>query len=316
MASNNPFAEDYDPRLPVQAPVPTAGAPSVPISRGNPFEEGQVVERPPPATLHRQRRRLHSRRPRTPSRWGCATAWRAPTDCRCAARRRVIPQASTRPWPTARCGASAARCFPRPETWLAAPPRRLFPASALPAASISAALGGAGRGVMPNVARVAGYGIEGGLLGAGQAAGQTYSENPADYARNAMTGGAFGTLVGAPFGRFRRRRAAFNGSNPILGTELKASSKNAYDLTHQIPVAYDAPHFWGGLDALEQQLLAKTNPVRSPSVFDTIERARGGRGQVGPGQSSYRQPKNIDDLRQQLTGVAEPGAGQARPLAG
>ena len=57
MASNNPFAEDYDPRLPVQAPVPTAGAPSVPISRGNPFEEGQVVERPrQPGDVDRQRR--------------------------------------------------------------------------------------------------------------------------------------------------------------------------------------------------------------------------------------------------------------------
>ena len=88
---------------------------------------------------------------------------------------------------------------------------------------------------MPNVARVAGYGIEGGLLGAGQAAGQTYSENPADYVRNAMTGSAFGALVGAPFGPFANVAPRSMAVIPS-STELKASSKHAYNLTHQIPV--------------------------------------------------------------------------------
>ena len=309
MASNNPFAEDYDPRLPVQAPVPTAGAPSVPISRGNPFEEGQVVERPPPATLLGNAADFTKAASNTFSmgmrdRLEGATDWlrgKAPSYSEgvnqavadSAIRRERSPLISA----AGDVAGGTAQAF--------------VPGVGATGRTISAALGGAGRGVMPNVARVAGYGIEGGLLGAGQAAGQTYSENPADYARNAMTGGAFGTLVGAPFGHFAdvapRSMAAIPSS-----VELKASSKNAYDLTHQIPVAYDAPHFWGGLDALEQQLLAKTNPVRSPSVFNTIERGRGGRGQVGPGQTATVSPKNIDDLRQQLTGVSEPGASHAR----
>ena len=174
-----------------------------------------------------------------------------------------------------------------------------------------AALGGAGRGVMPAVARMTGYGLEGGVLGAAQAAGNTYTGNPQDYANNAIVGGTLGAVLGAPFGKFADVSPRSLAAIPTSG-ELKASSKNAYDLTHQIPVEYSAPHFWGGIDALEQQLLAKTNPVRSPSVFESLNIARAGRDKVGPGDAATVSPKNIDDLRQQLTGVAEPGAGHAR----
>ena len=177
--------------------------------------------------------------------------------------------------------------------------------------TVSAALGGAGRGAMPAIARMTGYGLEGGILGAGQAAGNTYTGNAQDYANNAIAGGTLGAVLGAPFGKFADVAPKSLAVVPTSG-ELKASSKNAYDLTHQIPVAYDAPHFWGGIDALEQQLLAKTNPVRSPSVFESLKLARAGRDKVGPGDTATVSPKNIDDLRQQLTGVAEPGAGYAR----
>jgi len=173
--------------------------------------------------------------------------------------------------------------------------------------SIAAGLGGS----LP--ARIAGYGIEGGLLGAGQAAGGTYSEKPEDYAKAAMAGGGFGTMVGAPFGALAKVAPRSMAAVPSSG-ELKGAASGGYTATHSIPVAYDAPHFWGGLDALEQQILRTSNPVRSPSVFDTIERGRGGRSQMGqPGVTGATvSPKDIDALRQQLTGVAEPGAGQAR----
>jgi hypothetical protein len=183
--------------------------------------------------------------------------------------------------------------------------------------SISAALGGAGRGLGPIAARTAGYGIEGGLLGAGQAAGGTYSGKPEDYANAAMTGGAFGALVGAPFGKFAdvapRSAAAIPNSK-----ELRAAGTAGYDATHAMPVAYSAPHFWNGVDALEQQLLQgtagarATNRTRSGSIFDTLDQARSGRGTIPPGQWGTVSPRDIDGLRQQLTGVSEPGAGHAR----
>jgi hypothetical protein len=159
---------------------------------------------------------------------------------------------------------------------------------------------------------MAGYGLEGGLLGAGQAAGHTYSENPQDYARNALVGGALGAAVGTPFGHFAdvapRSLAAIPRS-----AELKASSGGSYRQTHRVPIDYPAPHFWGGLDALEQRLLSTTNPVKSPAVWETLNLARRGRNQANqPGTTATVSPKNIDDLRQQLTGVREPGSSQAR----
>ena len=66
------------------------------------------------------------------------------------------------------------------------------------------------------------------------------------------------------------------------------------------------------MDALEQQLLGTTNQVKSPAVWETLRLAREGRGQVPPGATATVSPKNIDELRQQLTGVREPGAYQAR----
>ena len=292
-----------------------AGPPEVPISRLNRFDEEAVREAPPPATLMGNAADFAKAASNTGTfgmrdRFEGAVDWargqapsysegvnRAVADS--AMRRERSPMISA----AGDVAGGTAQAF--------------IPGVGATGRSISAALGGAGRGLGPLAARTAGYGIEGGLLGAGQAAGQTYTGNPQDYANNAMMGGAFGALVGAPFGKFAdvspRSMAAVPSS-----AELKAASQGGYDATHRIPVAYSAPHFWGGLDALEQQLLQgtggarATNPVRSGSVFDTIERGRAGRGTVPPGATATVSPKDIDALRQQLTGVAEPGAGHAR----
>jgi hypothetical protein len=173
----------------------------------------------------------------------------------------------------------------------------------------AAALGGAGRGVGPIAARVAGYGLEGGALGAAQAAGHTYSGNPADYANNALVGGAFGSLVGAPFGAVAN--VAPRSTAPVPNsTQLRAEASRGYTDTHAVPIAYDRGHFLRGIDALEQQLYGVTNPVKSAGVWDTLRYAR--QGNPPPGANATVSPKNIDELRQQLTGSREPGATRAR----
>lgn len=184
--------------------------------------------------------------------------------------------------------------------------------------NVSLALGGAGRGLYPNIARTIGYGIEGGVLGAGQAAGQTYTGNAQDYARNAMIGGALGTVVGAPFGHFADVAPRSLAVVPNSG-ELKQSARDSYLATHNVPIAYDANHYWSGLDALEQQLYAGsptsqgTNQVKSPTVFEALRLAREGRAQANqPGVYATVSPAHIDAIRQQLTGVNEPGAYQVR----
>ena len=177
----------------------------------------------------------------------------------------------------------------------------------------SAALGGALPGVRGTAARIAGYGLEGGVLGAAQGAGNTYTGNPADYAHNALVGGAFGSALGAPFGKFADVAPKSLAAIPDSG-ELRQSASNKYTQTHLIPVDYSAPKFWSGIDALEQQLYGKTNQVKSPAVWETLRLAREGRTQANqPGVvGATVSPKNIDELRQQLTGVREPGAYDVR----
>lgn len=298
MPSSNPFADDYGTAPPAGAP----GAPSPPIS-GNPFEMDNVVSAPHPVGPMAKTADFLKAASNTFSfgmrdRLEGATDWmrgqaptysegvdRAVADSRM--RRERSPLLSTA-GDVAGGGVQAA-----------------MPGAGVLGRGVAAGLGGS------TAARMAGYGYEGGALGAAQAAGHTYSENPEDYAKAGLTGAAIGAAVGAPFGKFAdvtpRSMAAIPNSQ-----ELLASGRNAYNLTHSIPVAYDAPHFWGGLDALEQQILRQTNPVRSPSVFTTLDIARAGRGSVPPGATATVSPKDIDGLRQQLTGVAEPGAGRAR----
>jgi hypothetical protein len=179
--------------------------------------------------------------------------------------------------------------------------------------TVSRTLGGALPGAYGTGARAVGYGIEGGVLGAAQAAGNTYSGNASDYGRNALIGGALGGALGAPFG------PSANVADRSLATapssaDLKAETTRNYTATHAVPIAYDANHFWGGLDALEQQLYGTTNQVKSPSVWETLRLGRENRQQANqPGVvGATVSPKNIDELRQQLTGVNEPGASQAR----
>lgn len=180
--------------------------------------------------------------------------------------------------------------------------------------NISLALGGAGRGAMPAAARALGYGIEGGLLGGAQAAGHTYSGRPEDYAKNAIIGGALGTVLGAPGGAAFADVAPRSLAKTPTSKELMQSSRDSYTATHQIPIDYSAKKFWNGVDALEQTLYGTTNQVKSPTVWEVMRLAREGRAQANkPGVvGATVSPKNIDELRQQLSGVREPGASAAR----
>jgi hypothetical protein len=305
MASNNPFEDDYDPRLPA-APIP-AGPPSVPIS-GNPFEMGPVIEHAPPATalgkaadfakaasntftfgmrdrMEGAQRALQGDAPSYSEGVNQAVA-------DTAMRRERSPYLSV----AGDVAGGTAQAF--------------IPGAGAVGRATGAALGGAGRGALPSIARMAGYGVEGGLLGAAQAAGHTYTGNAEDYARNAMVGGAFGAAVGAPFGHFAD--VAPRSMAPVPNSEqLRRSASDRYTDTHAVPIDYHADQFRGALDSLERHLYRVTDPDKSPSVFNTIESGRTGRLQADPAAPTIT-PKDIDALRQRLTGVNEPGARQTR----
>lgn len=174
----------------------------------------------------------------------------------------------------------------------------------------AAALGGAGRGALPTAARMAGYGLEGGVLGAAQAAGQTYTGNPEDYGRNATIGGAFGAVLGAPFGRFAdvapRSLAAVPNS-----ADLFASSRGHYQATHTSPMRYDTSMMRGSLDAFENDLQSPAyGVVKVPEnkTFAVIDYLRN----LNPHDPAGYSPYEIDAARKQLTGVTDPGSSAMR----
>lgn len=176
--------------------------------------------------------------------------------------------------------------------------------------NLGLALGGAGRGAYPTAARMLGYGVEGGALGAAQAVGHTYTENPADYARNALIGGAFGGVLGAPFGKFADVAPRSLAEVPN-SADLKISARQHYKDTHHSPMRYDDPLFQQGVDALEQHLQSPavaTNPVKSDKVWSVLDYMRNSQ-RYTPGMIS---PYELDAARQQLTGVNQPGARTAR----
>lgn len=301
----NPFADDYGAAPAASAP----GAPSPPIS-GNPFEMENVVSAPHPVGPVAKAADFLKAASNTGTfgmrdRLEGAVDWatgaapsysegvdRAVADSRM--RRERSPLIST----AGDVAGGAAQAF--------------IPGAGALGRGVAAGLGG------NTAARMAGYGFEGGAFGAAQGVGQTYSGNPEDYAKAGLTGAAVGAAVGAPFGKFADVTPRSMATVPN-SVELKASSQGRYDATHQIPVAWDAHDYWGGIDALRQQLLqgtggfrGGTNPYRSPTVFGTLDIATAGRGSVPPGATATVNPKEIDSIRQQLTGVAEPGAGHAR----
>jgi hypothetical protein len=305
MASNNPFEDDYDPRLPA-APIP-AGPPSVPIS-GNPFEMGPVIEHAPPATLLGKAADFAKAASNTftfgmRDRLGGvqrALAGDAPSysegvnqeNADTAMRRERSPYLSV----AGDVAGGTAQAF--------------VPGVGAVGRATSAALGGAGRGALPSITRMAGYGVEGGLLGAAQAAGHTYTGNAEDYARNAMVGGIFGAAVGAPFGHFAD--VAPRSMAPVpTSTQLKGSASDRYTDTHDVPIDYRTDQFRGAIDALEKRLHGITDPDKSKTVWHTLNDARSGRLQADPDAPTVT-PKDIDALRQKLTGVNEPGARQTR----
>jgi hypothetical protein len=103
----------------------------------------------------------------------------------------------------------------------------------------AAALGGAGKGVVPSLARMAGYGAEAGTLGAVQGAGNAPTIE--DIPKNALMGGVLSAALGAPFGHFAnvtpRSTAAVPTQSELFG--LGAGDQKARDA---VGLRYDLEH--------------------------------------------------------------------------
>jgi hypothetical protein len=123
----------------------------------------------------------------------------------------------------------------------------------------AAALGGGGTGVLPAIARMAGYGAEAGTLGAVQGAGsaRTVEDTPHD----ALTGGAAAAALGAPFGAFANVARRSTAAVPTEA-ELNRLGARDYKARDRLPVSFD-------LEQVGQRLADVGNATRGKYGRDT-----------------------------------------------
>lgn len=100
----------------------------------------------------------------------------------------------------------------------------------------AAALGGAGKGVLPALGRMAGYGAEGGTLGAIQGAGN--APTMADVPKEAGKGFVLGSALSAPFGHFADVAPRSTAKVPT-NDELMALGSRDFKARDRTPVRYD-----------------------------------------------------------------------------
>jgi len=170
------------------------------------------------------------------------------------------------------------------------------------------------------LARFAGFGTEAATVGGLQGAGNTYSGDPADYAKNAGKGAAVGGLIGGAAGAALVPASAvrMRAGNPATGQpirqpseqELRALSDRGYQVLRGIPVTYPGNHLQGTLSQAESQMITQgVAPEQARTVFQILERMRNHPGSISPAQvDGFRQSlnnmKNMPTVGSEKAGVA------------
>ena len=159
------------------------------------------------------------------------------------------------------------------------------------AAGLSARLGGG------TAARALGYGVTGVGTGAAQGAGNTYSGNASDYAKNALIGGALGGALGSAGGAVFGRGPATPRAQAPTENSLYNAKQAGYGALGRSGARYEQPALAARGDEIERQLLAERYHWRdSPGTWRAIEEARGqaAPGQLNTGYGGVVDPANID----------------------
>ncbi len=115
------------------------------------------------------------------------------------------------------------------------------------------AMGGAGKGVMPALARMGAYGVEGGTLAGIQAAGEakTVGDIPGDAAK----GFALGSVLSAPFGKWANVERKSTAAVPSVD-ELNTLGRRDYAERKALPTSYD-------LDAVADRIAQVNQATRN-----------------------------------------------------
>jgi hypothetical protein len=176
--------------------------------------------------------------------------------------------------------------------------------------------GRVGPGFLP---RAIGYGAEGSLYGAAHGAGNTFSNNPMDYASNAGFGAATGGMIGGGMGAAAPivgagARAAYRSGSAFFGPRVEGTGRGASALLRGAAMA-DEP----GLRTLGQVPGPAMLPDAGPAMLGLAQGAGTG---TGPGRSLLvnnlraRDQTTAQRLAQTLNGEFGPAPIPSRVEAG
>lgn len=126
-------------------------------------------------------------------------------------------------------------------------------------------------------ARALGYGIEGGVLGAAQGAGTTYTGNTSDYLANAAKGFGIGGVLGAGMGSIFGRGGARSTAEVPTTAEHQVAKNLDYDRLARSGARYEPASFASRADDIEAQLTRQRfGPRDSPRSWQALDEMRGG----------------------------------------
>lgn len=158
------------------------------------------------------------------------------------------------------------------------------------------------------LARAGAYGGTGAVAGAAQGAGNTYTENPADYLENAAWGGGISAPLGAAGGAIFARGPRVSRAVTPDQNELFHAKSVGYDALNSSGARYEGPALARRADEIERQLYAdRYHPRDSPGTWRGINEGRGAGapGQPATGYGAIVDPGNIDFIIKGLNRIPQ-----------
>jgi hypothetical protein len=176
---------------------------------------------------------------------------------------------------------------------------------AIPAVGAEAIAARLGSGA---VARGVGYGVTGGVTGGLQGAGNTYTGEASDYAKNAGLGAILGIPLGAAGGAMFGNRPNTTRARAPSSEDLRLTGSADYQRLAQSRAPYEPSVFRRRADDLEADLLADRFHWRdSPGTWRAFDEMRGGGvpGQINTGQNAIIDPASIEFVRKGLNRIPQ-----------
>jgi len=151
--------------------------------------------------------------------------------------------------------------------------------------------------------RAAAYGAEGAAIGGAQGAGNTYTGNPADYAKNAAKAAVMGGVLGGVTGAAVGPRPLVSAARAPTAAEQETAKTAAYGVLERHPARYTPESTSGRAYAIENDLRMGRNAheTTSPQSFRTVNQLHYPPTAAATGRQ-YITPGDLDFVRKGVAG--------------